>query len=100
MSTDTDVRLSPATFSKFRTLKEYSLSFIVFSKRFRPLYFLHLQQRSLNLVLYIYSINRIYKLAYLFIVFLLFHLDVRYGCKVRGIIIASIIFQYYKFVNV
>jgi hypothetical protein len=47
------LRLSPATSSKFHPLKEYFLSFTAHSKRFRPLYFLHLQQHPLNFVLYI-----------------------------------------------
>jgi hypothetical protein len=55
------LRLSPATSSKFHPLKEYSLSFTELSKRFYPLNLLHLQQRSLNLVLYIYSNNKIHK---------------------------------------
>jgi hypothetical protein len=67
------VRLSPAASLKFHPLKEYSLSFTEHSKKFHPLNFLHLQQRSLNFILYIYSINRIHKLQYLFNVFLLFH---------------------------
>lgn len=58
------LRLSPAASPKFRSLKEYSLSFTEYSKRFHPLKFLHLQQRSLNFVLYIYSIKRIHKLQY------------------------------------
>jgi hypothetical protein len=37
------VRLSPATFSKFHPLKEYSMSFTVLSKIFHPLYLHHLQ---------------------------------------------------------
>jgi hypothetical protein len=51
------LRLSPATSSKFRPLKKYSLSFTEHSKRFHPLYFLHLQQRPLNSILYISKIN-------------------------------------------
>jgi hypothetical protein len=51
------LRLSPATSPKFRPLKEYSLSFTEHSKRFHPLYFLHLQQRPLNSILYISKIN-------------------------------------------
>jgi hypothetical protein len=47
------VRLSPATSSKFHPLKEYSLSFTAHSKRFFSLYLHHLQQRSLNFILYI-----------------------------------------------
>jgi hypothetical protein len=54
------VRLSPAIYSKFHPLKEYSLSFTELSKRFHPLYLFHLQQRSLNSVLYTYSINRLH----------------------------------------
>jgi hypothetical protein len=57
-----ELRLSPATSSKFHPLKEYSLSFTELSKRFYPLNLLHLQQRSLNLVLYVYSNNKIHKL--------------------------------------
>jgi hypothetical protein len=49
-------RLSPATSPKIHPLKEYSLSFTAHSKRFCPLYFHHLQQCSLNSVLYIYSV--------------------------------------------
>jgi hypothetical protein len=49
------LRLSPATSPKFHPLKEYSLSFTAHSKKFHPLYLLHLQQRSLNFVLYISS---------------------------------------------
>jgi hypothetical protein len=50
-----DLRLSPATYSKFHPLKEYSLSFTTHSKRFHPLYLRHLQQRPLNFILYISS---------------------------------------------
>jgi hypothetical protein len=48
-------RLSPATYSEFHPLKEYSLSFTAHSKRFHPLYLRHLQQRPLNFILYISS---------------------------------------------
>jgi hypothetical protein len=48
------------------------MSFTAHSKRFRPLYLFCLQQRSLNLIFYIYSINRIHKLPYLFTVFRIF----------------------------
>jgi hypothetical protein len=41
------LRLSPVIFSKFHSLKEYSLSFTAPSKRFRPLYLYPLQQRPL-----------------------------------------------------
>ena len=60
------LRLSPATSSKFGSLKEYSLSFTALSKKFCSLYLLHLQQRPLNSILYIYNVNRIHKLQYLF----------------------------------
>jgi hypothetical protein len=53
-------RLSPVTSSKFRPLKEYSLSFTASSKKIRPLYLIHLQQHPLKPVLYIYSVNRIH----------------------------------------
>jgi hypothetical protein len=46
------VRLSPATFSKFHPLKEYSMFFTVLSKIFRPLYLHRLQQRTLKSILY------------------------------------------------
>jgi hypothetical protein len=48
------------------------MSFTAHSKIFHPLYLFRLQQRSLNLILYIYSINRIHKLPYLIIVFRIF----------------------------
>jgi hypothetical protein len=60
------IRLSPATYPKFRSLKKYSLSFTAFSKRLCSLYLLHLQQRHLNSNLYIYSVNIIHKLQCLF----------------------------------
>jgi hypothetical protein len=66
------LRLSLATSPKFHPLKEYFMSFTTHSKRFRPLYLFRLQQRPLNMILYIYSINRIHKLPYLFIVFRIF----------------------------
>jgi hypothetical protein len=47
------VLLSPATSSKFHPLKVYSLSFTAHSKRFCSLYLHHLQQSSLNFILYI-----------------------------------------------
>jgi hypothetical protein len=56
------LRLSPATSPKFHPLKEYSLSFTAHSKRFRPLYLISLQQRPLNLVLYIYNATRFHYL--------------------------------------
>jgi hypothetical protein len=52
------VRLSPAMFPKFHHLKKYSLYITLFSKRLCPLYLLHLQQRSLNFILYINSGTR------------------------------------------
>ena len=50
---------------KFYLLNEYSLSSAKHSKRFHPLYFLHHQQRPLNSILYIYSVNRIH-ILYIF----------------------------------
>jgi hypothetical protein len=47
------LRLSSATSSKFHPLKEYFLSFTSHSKNFRTLCLHHLQQRSLNFMLYI-----------------------------------------------
>jgi hypothetical protein len=44
------LRLSPAASPKFRSLKEYSLSFTEHSKRFCPLNILSLQQRPPNSV--------------------------------------------------
>jgi hypothetical protein len=41
---------------KFDPLKEYSLSFTAFSKRFCTLYLLYLQQYPLNSILYINSV--------------------------------------------
>jgi hypothetical protein len=55
------LRLSPAAFSKFHPLKKYFVSFTTHSTRFYHLYLLSLQQRPLNSVLYIYSVNRIHK---------------------------------------
>jgi hypothetical protein len=43
---------------KFHPLKEYSMSFTAPYKRFYSLYFFRLQQRPLNLVLYIYSVTK------------------------------------------
>jgi hypothetical protein len=54
------VRLSPAIYSKFHPLKEYYMFFTELFKRFRPLYLFHPQQRSLNYVLYTYSVNRLH----------------------------------------
>jgi hypothetical protein len=54
------VRLSPAAFSKFHPLKEYSVSFTVHSKRLFPLYHLVLQQRPLNSILYRNNITHSY----------------------------------------
>jgi hypothetical protein len=56
----------PTMSSKFRPLKEYFMSFTTPYKRFRPLYLFLLQQRPLNSILYIYSVNRFHKLSYLF----------------------------------
>jgi hypothetical protein len=61
-----DIRLSTTMSSKFRPLKEYSMSFTTPSKRFRPLHLFHLQHRPLNSILYIYSVNIFHKLPYLF----------------------------------
>jgi hypothetical protein len=52
------LRLSPAMSPKFHPLKEYSLVFTALSKRFYTLYLLHLQQYSLNFILYINSVIR------------------------------------------
>jgi hypothetical protein len=54
------LRLSPATFSKFHLLKEYSLSFTEHSKKNYPLYLLHLQQHLLNFVLYILFFTKLW----------------------------------------
>lgn len=54
------VRLFSATSSKFHPLKKYSLSFTASSKKFCPLYLLHLRQHPLKPVLYIYSFNIIH----------------------------------------
>jgi hypothetical protein len=45
------LRLSLATSSKFHPLKEYSLSFIAYSKKVCSLYLQRLQQSSLNFIL-------------------------------------------------